>query len=196
MTKIKRDEFIDACESALGPLSVRFRLKLNTTRVHQWYSVAEFSNETTGVIFHVERRERFVQLELAALAAGKVEPRPPIIHQDTSLSTLPLSDVIASKGVANEPIGIDFCRLTIAEQIERLVGDLTAYATDVLAGDFSSFDRAEKRFKDRLQSRSGPIGASDREAFLQNIRTFASTCDLIAVGILSRLGPPLSISHV
>lgn len=166
MKKIKRNEFVDNCEDSLRSVSARFGLKLIATRIDKWYTVAEFANDTTGVIFRYERRESLVHIELAALQSGKIVPLPASVRDDTPLSTVPLGDVLIALGASDEACQAGSSKATIRHRIDRQVSALEAHATNVLEGDFASFATAGKYLKSRLNARRRPISASDKEAFL------------------------------
>ena len=166
MKEIKRNIFVNDCEDSLRSLAIRFALKLTGTTLDKWYSAAEFTNSTTGIIFRKERRDHLVHVEVAKLRDGKVVPQPLIIRDDTLLLTIPLHDVLTALGASAEAFQNQIRTTTIREQIDWQVRALEVHATSVLEGDFSSFNLAANSLKRRLNARRRPLSESDKEALL------------------------------
>ena len=114
-----------------------------------------YKNPTTAIRISFEPREGGIFILISRLVEGKIPEYPIFIQPDTVLHSFYLDDVIRTK-VPNFQFDFKGNKLSSSDQFERALNEvadaLKKYASDVLQGDFESFEDAERIVKERQKA--------------------------------------------
>jgi hypothetical protein len=157
---MKNDKLSSLVNKSFAFLTEDFEFKQTYFKLKDAGCDIQYQNKTTGISIKYEYREAYIFIYLHGLINGRIEDIPRYISDDTILTGYGLDDIIFIRNSCalmkpayaygkdsefyDEKIGMEL----YFKKFAQLLRD---YASDVLRGDFSIFDKLDVIVKKRAR---------------------------------------------
>lgn len=155
MNKKESSRFENIVKEVFKPLTKEFDLRILKPKYCALTLSIKMKNNFAGITIMIEYRDSALFLMFHKLENNKIPDMPVFVYQNSNLKTIHIEDVLTAKGVSEDEINLLTNRKIGLNELEKtLVNYASAvkkYATDILAGNFTDFDKAALIVKERAR---------------------------------------------